>query len=62
MDNFETHDERIIIPRTSFSIEPGIYLEGKFGVRSEIDVIIDPSGSVLVPAEPIQKHIVAILP
>ena len=37
MDNLETHDERLIIPWTCFSIEPGIYLEG-FGVRSEVNV------------------------
>jgi Xaa-Pro dipeptidase len=40
MDNFETHDERRIVPGLCFSIEPGIYLED-FGVRSEIDMFID---------------------
>jgi len=40
MDNFETHDERRIIPGLCFSIEPGIYLED-FGVRSEIDMFVD---------------------
>jgi Xaa-Pro aminopeptidase len=37
MDNLETHDERLIIPWTCFSVEPGIYLE-RFGVRSEVNV------------------------
>jgi Xaa-Pro dipeptidase len=37
MDNFETHDERRVIARTCFSIEPGIYLHD-FGVRSEVNV------------------------
>jgi Xaa-Pro aminopeptidase len=37
MDNFETHDERRIIARTCFSIEPGIYVH-EFGVRSEVNV------------------------
>ena len=37
MDNFETHDERRIIPRTCFSVEPGIYLHD-FGIRSEVNV------------------------
>ncbi len=37
MDNFETHDERRIISRTCFSIEPGIYLR-EFGIRSEVNV------------------------
>jgi Xaa-Pro aminopeptidase len=39
MDNLETHDERLIIPWTCFSVEPGIYLED-FGVRSEVDVFV----------------------
>jgi Xaa-Pro aminopeptidase len=37
MDNFETHDERRILPRTCFSIEPGIYLPD-FGIRSEVNM------------------------
>jgi Xaa-Pro dipeptidase len=40
MDNFETHDERKVIPWTCFSIEPGVYLP-EFGVRSEVDVFVD---------------------
>jgi Xaa-Pro aminopeptidase len=39
MDNFETHDERRIIPWTCFSIEPGIYLP-EFGIRSEVNVFV----------------------
>ena len=39
MDNFETHDERRIIPRTCFSIEPGVYLPD-FGIRSEVNMYI----------------------
>ena len=39
MDNLETKDEREIIPNTCFSIEPGIYLPGEFGVRSEINIL-----------------------
>jgi Xaa-Pro dipeptidase len=40
MDNLETKDDREIIPNTCFSIEPGIYLPGEFGVRSEVNVLI----------------------
>lgn len=61
MDNLETHDERRIIPQTSFSIEPGIYLRDKFGIRSEIDVYISKDNEVLVTGEPMQQKIVAIL-
>jgi Xaa-Pro dipeptidase len=40
MDNFETHDTRRVIPRTCFSIEPGIYFP-EFGVRSEVNVYVE---------------------
>jgi Xaa-Pro aminopeptidase len=61
IDNLETRDERRIIPRTSFSIEPGIYLPGKFGVRSEIDVYISKNKEVIVPGQPLQDKVIAIL-
>jgi Xaa-Pro aminopeptidase len=41
IDNFETKDERQILPNTCFSIEPGIYLP-EFGVRSEVNVLTRP--------------------
>jgi Xaa-Pro aminopeptidase len=47
MDNLETHDERLVLRRTCFSIEPGIYLP-EFGVRSEVNVFIDGDGQVHV--------------
>jgi Xaa-Pro aminopeptidase len=37
MDNFETHDERPIVPGLCFSVEPGVYLP-EFGIRSEVNV------------------------
>jgi Xaa-Pro dipeptidase len=47
IDGLETREDRRIIPRTCFSIEPGIYLP-EFGVRSEVDVYIDKDGGVHV--------------
>lgn len=61
MDNLETKDERTIIPETSFSIEPGIYFMGDFGIRSEVNVFITKNNEVVVPGEPRQQEIVAIL-
>jgi Xaa-Pro aminopeptidase len=61
MDNLETHDERKVIPMTSFSIEPGIYLPEKFGVRSEVDVYISKDREVIVTGLPMQENVVAIL-
>ncbi|QNI38659.1 aminopeptidase P family protein [Edaphobacter sp. 4G125] len=42
LDNLETHDERLILPRTCFSVEPGLYFPGEFGIRSEINMITQP--------------------
>ena len=61
IDNLETRDSRRIIPRTCFSIEPGIYLPGNFGVRSEVDVYVGDDGQVEVTGQPIQTELVAIL-
>ena len=61
IDNLETHDERLIIPQTSFSIEPGIYFPGDFGIRSEIDIYISKDHKVIVTGEPRQREVVAIL-
>ncbi len=60
IDDFETKDSRRVIPRTCFSIEPGIYLEGRFGIRSEINVYVSDK-EIEVTGQPIQTEIVAIL-
>ena len=60
LDNLETQDDRLIIPRTCFSIEPGIYLP-EFGVRTEIDVYIDAKGGVHVTGGEPQTCVLAIL-
>src|SRR5947207_224076 len=60
IDDFETRDSRRIIRGVCFSIEPGIYLEGKFGVRSEINVYVSDK-DIEVTGQPIQTEIIAIL-
>ncbi|HEX8285575.1 MAG TPA: M24 family metallopeptidase [Pyrinomonadaceae bacterium] len=60
IDNLETRDSRKIIPRTCFSIEPGIYLPGNFGVRSEIDLYVG-DGRIEVTGQPIQTDLVLVL-
>lgn len=52
LDNFETNDVRELCPGIAFSVEPGIYLEGEFGVRSEINVLIKEDGALPTPVEP----------
>jgi len=59
MDNLETHEERLVLPRTCFSVEPGIYLN-EFGIRSEINVFVDATGQVYVTGG-LQERIVPIL-
>ncbi|MFA6916701.1 MAG: M24 family metallopeptidase [Parachlamydiales bacterium] len=46
LDSYETEDNRQLLPGTCFSIEPGIYLPGDFGVRLEHDVLVLPDGEV----------------
>ena len=59
MDNLETHEERLVLRNTSFSVEPGIYQE-EFGVRSEVDVFVDGDGNVHVTGG-LQTEVVAVL-
>jgi Xaa-Pro dipeptidase len=37
MDDYESHDDRRLLPGTGFTIEPGLYFDS-FGVRTEINV------------------------
>src|SRR5438874_4740245 len=60
IDDFETRDSRRITPGVCFSIEPGIYLEGKFGVRSEINLYVS-DRDIEVTGQPIQTEIIPIL-
>ena len=55
IDNFETADERTLIPGVGFSVEPGVYLPGRFGVRSEINVYMGESGPEVTPQKPQQE-------
>jgi Xaa-Pro dipeptidase len=62
MDNLETHDTRRLLPMTGFSIEPGIYLPGDFGVRSEINVALtgEAAGVEVTGGEP-QRELLRLL-
>ncbi|QYO65839.1 M24 family metallopeptidase [Leptolyngbya sp. 7M] len=59
IDNLETRDSRRLISGTAFSIEPGIYFAGRFGIRSEIDVYID--GKNVIITHPHQTEIFPIM-
>lgn len=47
MDDYETRDTRRLLQNTLFSIEPGIYLPGRFGFRSEVNVLVRESDVVV---------------
>jgi Xaa-Pro aminopeptidase len=52
LDNFETADERVLVAGVGFSVEPGVYLPGRFGMRSEINVFLGEGGPDVTPATP----------
>ena len=59
LDDYETHDDRRLIPGTGFTIEPGIYTD-RFGVRTEINMFVDEreahvSGAVQQAIVPLSK-------
>ncbi len=52
LDDYETHDDRELLPGTGCSVEPGIYLPGEFGVRSEVNLYWGAEGIVVTPTVP----------
>jgi Xaa-Pro aminopeptidase len=57
LDDYETHDDRRLGPGIGFSVEPGVYLPGEFGVRSEVNMYWGREGPVVTPREP-QRELV----
>jgi Xaa-Pro dipeptidase len=60
IDNLESKDTRRLIQGVGFSIEPGIYLAGDVGFRSEVDVYMGPDGPEVTTPEP-QTEVYALL-
>ncbi len=58
LDGYETDDSRELVPGVGFSVEPGVYLTGAFGVRSEINVALHADGPEVTPAQPQRSLIV----
>ena len=52
LDDYETHDDRALQPGTGCSVEPGIYLPGDFGVRSEVNLYWGEEGLIVTPRKP----------
>jgi Xaa-Pro dipeptidase len=51
LDNLETREERRLLPGVGFSIEPGIYLPGEFGMRSEVNAFFGATEAVVTPVD-----------
>jgi Xaa-Pro aminopeptidase len=51
LDNLETRDERLLVSGVAFSIEPGVYIPGRIGIRSEVNVYVTDTEAVVTPRE-----------
>ena len=58
MDDYETHDDRRLLPGTGFTIEPGVYFDD-FGVRTEINMIVSARDAAVTG--PLQTEILALV-
>ena len=59
IDNLETREERRLIESCGFSIEPGVYLAGDFGVRSEINGVVW-DGKLVITPQVIQRDLMRV--
>jgi Xaa-Pro aminopeptidase len=59
IDDTETFDVRLLIPGVGFSVEPGIYLSGQTGARSEVNVRVGKSDVIITPPE-IQRDLIVV--
>jgi Xaa-Pro dipeptidase len=58
MDDYETHDDRRLLPGTGFTIEPGVYFDD-FGIRTEINMVMGVKDTVVTG--PVQTDIVKLV-
>jgi Xaa-Pro dipeptidase len=61
LDNLETREERLLLPGVGFSIEPGVYVPGEIGVRSEVNAFVGDGELVITPTD-IQRDLIVIAP
>jgi Xaa-Pro aminopeptidase len=50
LDNLESRDDRVLIPGVGFSVEPGVYIPGEIGVRSEVNCWVGERELLVTPA------------
>ena len=59
IDNLETRDDRLLLPGIGFSIEPGIYVAGEIGMRTEVNAVVMDGNLLVTPAE-IQHELIVV--
>ena len=59
LDNLETRDERLLVPGVAFSIEPGVYVPGEIGMRTEVNAYLEPGRAVITPVE-YQRELIVV--
>ena len=59
IDDTETYDDRLLIPGIGFSVEPGVYLPGEAGVRSEVNVVVG-EGEIIVTPKAYQRELMVV--
>ena len=55
LDDAITHDDRQLLARTGYVVEPGLYVAGAFGVRAAVDLFLAADGPHTTPATPQQR-------
>lgn len=51
LDDLETRDDRLLLEGTGFSVEPGVYIAGEIGMRTEVNVVLEADGPRVTPDE-----------
>ena len=59
IDNLETREERLLIPGVAFSIEPGVYIPGEIGMRTEVNMYLVDGKAVVTPENCQRELIIA---
>ena len=51
LDNLESREQRRLIPGVAFSIEPGVYIPGELGMRTEVNVVVQEGKVIVTPSD-----------
>lgn len=60
IDDLETRETRLLVPGVGFSIEPGVYLTGEIGMRSEVNAYVGRDGRLVVTPAEIQRDLIVV--